>query len=136
MFAARLRPWALLLFACCAGLVGCGRADDRRAVSSVAESFMSAVQRDAGADACALLTRGAADAVEHDERKPCSAGVRELEIAPSAVARAEVFGTAAKVDLADGTSAFLELTARGWRLSAAGCRPEPAEHPYTCEVEA
>ena len=60
VFAARLRPWAVLLFACCAGLVGCGRADDRRAVSSVAESFMSAVQRDAGADACALLTGGAA----------------------------------------------------------------------------
>jgi hypothetical protein len=59
-----------------------------------------------------------------------------LDVALSTVTRSEVFGTAAKVDLADGGSAFLELTPDGWRISAAGCVPEPGEQPYTCEVEA
>ena len=44
-------------------------------------------------------------------------GGARLDLEPSRVTRAEVFATAAKVDLADGDSAFLELTSSGWRLS-------------------
>ena len=42
----------------------------------------------------------------------------------------------AKVDLADGRSAFLELTSEGWRLSAVGCDPGAGDEPYTCELDA
>ena len=72
------------------------------------------------------------------ESKPCPEAVRELddEIQPSAVTRAQVFVTTAKVDLADGQSAFLELTARGWRVAAAGCRPTGPDEPYQCVLEA
>ena len=42
----------------------------------------------------------------------------------------ELYLTNAKADLDNGESAFLSLTADGWRISAAGCKPgdgPPAE---------
>jgi hypothetical protein len=75
-------------------------------------------------------------ALEHDEGEACAKAAPGLDVSPSAVSRVQVFGTGAKVDLADGHSAFLELTRRGWRLSAAGCTPEPRDRPYTCELQA
>ena len=44
----------------------------------------------------------------------------------------------AKVDLTNGSSAFLEDTKDGWRISALGCRPtggNPEEQPQGCAVE-
>ncbi len=110
-------------------LGGCGRADDERAVSAVTERFLVAVDGDDGERACAQLSPGAVAALEHDESEPCAEAARGLELEPSRVTRAEVFSTAAKVDLADGDSAFLELTSSGWRLSAAGCTPRAGRPP-------
>ena len=116
-------------------LAGCGRADDRSAVSAVAERFLGAVESDDGELACAQLSPGAAEALEHDESEPCPEAARGLDLNRSDVVEAQVSSTEAKVDLADGNSAFLELTADGWRVSAAGCRPQPDSQPYICEVE-
>jgi hypothetical protein len=123
---------------CVAALIstGCGRSDDERTTSAVTERFLRAVDEHDGPRACAQLSDGAVQALEHDEGKSCDQAAPELDVSPSRVTRAQVFGTGAKVDLADGHSAFLELTRRGWRLSAAGCRPEPDDRPFTCEVEA
>ena len=115
---------------------GCGRADDERVTGVVTERFLQAVEQHDGARACAQLSQGAIEALEHDEGKSCAEAAPELDVSLSRVTRAEVFGTGAKIDLADGHSAFLELTPRGWRLSAAGCRPEADDHPFTCEVQA
>jgi hypothetical protein len=100
--------------------------------------FLGAVSDGNGQRACAQLSDGAQQALEQDESKPCPEAVRELddEIQPSAVTRAQVFVTTAKVDLADGQSAFLELTTRGWRVAAAGCRPTGPDEPYQCVLEA
>jgi hypothetical protein len=130
------RSIALALCAVALALVGCGRGDDERATSVVTERFLRAVEQHDGARACTQLSEGAAEALEHDEGKSCAKAAPQLDVSPSRVTRAEVYGTGAKVDLADGDSAFLELTPRGWRLSAAGCRPEPDDRPFTCEVEA
>jgi hypothetical protein len=115
---------------------GCGRADDERVTSVVTERFLHAVAAHDGARACEQLSEGAIESLEHEEGKSCAEAAPGLDVSPSRVTRAEVFGTGAKVDLADGHSAFLELTPSGWRLSAAGCRPEPDDHPFTCEVQA
>ncbi len=117
-------------------LSGCGRADDRRAVRAVTEQFLRAVDAQDGARACAQLTDAAVEALEHDERTSCAEAASELDVSASATTRAQVYGISAKVDLADGHSAFLELTRRGWRVTAAGCRPQPADQPYMCEVDA
>jgi len=124
--------WALL--GLCVVLAGCGRADDERAVSAVTDRFVRAVEARDGALACAQLSAATADALEQDES--CEEAAPRLEIVASDVRRAQVFGTAAKVDLADGESTFLELTADGWRIAAAGCRPTAGDQPYECEVEA
>jgi hypothetical protein len=115
---------------------GCGRSDDERVTSAVTARFLRAIETHNGALACAQLSQGAIDSLEHEEGKSCAKAAPDLDISASRVTRAEVFGTGAKVDLADGQSAFLELTRHGWRLSAAGCRPQPDDHPFICEVEA
>jgi hypothetical protein len=126
----------VVLCAVAAAATGCGRADDERAAASVTSRFLQAVRADEGSRACAQLSPQAAEALEDDEGKACAEAVVDLDVEPSAVRRAQVFGVGAKVDLADGRSAFLELTPRGWRLSAAGCEPGTDDEPYTCEVEA
>jgi hypothetical protein len=125
-----------LVLVLCAALAGCGRDDDQRAAGLVTERFLRAVEADEGQAACDQLSDDTAEALASDEGRPCAEAAPELEVEPSAVARAQVFGITAKVDLADGDSAFLELTPEGWRISAAGCRPEAGARPYECEVEA
>ena len=127
--------WALLL-GLCVVLAGCGRADDERAVSAVTERFVRAVEADYGDLACAQLSSATADALEQDEGEPCELAARGLEISAGDVRRAQVYAITAKVDLADGDSAFLELTRDGWRVAAAGCKPVAGDQPYECEVEA
>ena len=104
-------------------LTACGRADDERAVSAVTERFLESVAADDGDRACTLLSPGAVEALESDQERSCAEAARGLELEASPVARAEVFATEAKVYLANGESAFLELTSSGWRPPAAGCTP-------------
>jgi hypothetical protein len=126
------------LVPCAVGLIvaGCGRADDARSVTNVTERFLAAVEQNDGARACARLSPGAIEAFEHDEGSSCAEAARGLTLEASRVSRAQVFATEAKVELADGESAFLELTSNGWRISAAGCTPQPDDQPYECEIEA
>jgi hypothetical protein len=106
-------------------------------VSLVTERFVRAVADHDGVRACAQLSEGARAALEHDESEPCRTAAPDIDdVAPSRIVGAQVFVTSAKVDLADGHSAFLELTPTGWRIAAAGCRPEGGDAPYTCAVEA
>jgi hypothetical protein len=127
--------WPLVLVVC-AVLAGCGRGDADRAVSAVTLRFLDAVEADDGDVACAQLSSHTADALAQDEGEPCAEAARALEIAAGDVRRTQVFGVSAKVDLAGGHSAFLQLTPDGWRIAAAGCRPVGGEAPYECEVEA
>jgi hypothetical protein len=105
-------------------------------VTSVTSRFLEAVRDDDGERACAQLSGAAVEALENDEQALCAESVLKLDLKPSAVRHSDVFGVGAKVDLADGRSAFLELTSEGWRLSAVGCDPGLGEQPYTCELDA
>jgi hypothetical protein len=128
---------AFALVALCAAVAGgCGRGDDQRAAANVTERFLQAVEADDGERACAQLSADTVEALAQDEDESCAQAARGLDLSASPVARTRVFGIAAKVDLADGDSAFLELTSRGWRVSAAGCTPGPDDQPYECEIEA
>ena len=105
-------------------------------MTAVTERFLEAVAQDDGARACMRLSAGAIEALEHDEGSACAEAARGLELEASRVTRAQVFATEAKVDLADGASAFLELTSSGWRIAAAGCTPQAGDRPFECELEA
>ena len=78
-----------------------------------------------------------ADALEHDEScEQCGTAARDRRQRHGSSAR-RCSAITAKVDLADGESAFLELTSDGWRIAAAGCIGRSrADQPYECEVEA
>ena len=123
------------VYGCGLGLRRLRTADDRKTVGAVTERFLGAVSDGNGQRACAQLSDGAQQALEQDESKPCPEAVRELddEIQPSAVTRAQVFVTTAKVDLADGRarSRGSRLAGGGW-LRRAAVRQGPMSPTSAC----
>lgn len=120
-------------------LAGCGTSDDREQARAVVERFAAAVADGRGGDACAQLSRAAAEQLAGQAGSPCERAVTDLDVASGPVVAAEVFITNAKVDQRGGQSAFLTREREGWRLSAVGCRVEagkPRDGPLSCEVEA
>jgi hypothetical protein len=119
-------------------LSGCGQTAERDAVRTATERFYAAVGSHDGARACAQLSEETIKQLELSEKAKCADAVGSLGLSPTRVTHVEVFVTNAKVDLANGASAFLDETAAGWKLSALGCRPtngNPQEQPMGCAVE-
>ena len=130
-----LAPKALLTIGVAAFLAGCGAADPDGA-SETAERFYAAAKAQDGAQACDQLGEATHVQLEKDEGKPCPEAVLDLRLTGGRAAGVSSYLTEAKVDLHGGDSVFLERTADGWRVSAAGCHPVPdQEAPYDCEVE-
>jgi hypothetical protein len=117
---------------------GCGRAGDRSQARAVTERFYGAVQRGDGATACEQLSADTRSNLESQEGKPCRRAITSLGLGRARVTRVQVFLTNAKVDLADGHSAFLGHGPDGWQLSAVGCSAQgkPADRPFDCALEA
>jgi hypothetical protein len=133
------RSIALGLISLALVATGCGRSDDRAEATQVAERFFAAVEAGDGRAACDQLSLDTRDKLESDEQKPCREAIGQLDIEAGALATVELYLNNAKADLANGESAFLSLTAEGWRLSAVGCKPgegDPADAPMDCELEA
>ena len=123
----------------CLGATGCGRSGDRAQATEVADRFFKAIGSGDGATACAQLSPDTRKALEDDEQKPCREAIGGLHIDPGAPTEIELYLNNAKADLDNGDSAFLSLTAEGWRLSAVGCKPgdgPPADAPMDCDLEA
>ena len=113
---------ALPLAVAVLALTGCGRSADRTSVRAVAEGFYAAVGDHAGARACGWLSADARQALEKDESAPCPRAVERLELSGRRARRVEVYSTEAAVALRGGDTVYLQDTARGWRIAAAGCR--------------
>jgi hypothetical protein len=121
------------------GCSGCGRGGARADVRSVSDRFLKALDAHDGGAACATLSRQARAQLENEEGKPCDEAIVDLGLQRSTVRRVQVYLRNAKADLADGDSLFLSDGVDGWRLDAAGCKPEgrkPADRPYDCALEA
>ena len=116
-------------------LTGCG-ATDTGGAADAAERLYAAYSRDDGVAACATLSDDAREQLVKDEQKPCPEAVLALKLAGSRTTGEEAYVTEAKVETDGGDSVFLEETADGWLVTAAGCQPTPGEEsPYDCEVE-
>ncbi|MEW2413156.1 hypothetical protein AB0953_05470 [Streptomyces sp. NPDC046866] len=130
-------PYALLALAATVLASGCGAPAARTAgAQDSARAFAGAV---AGGDfraACALLAPRTRQELEQDEQKPCALALAGQDL-PRAAARTvhatEVYGRQAMVRLGEDTL-FLSEFGGGWRVVAAGCRPE-ADEPYRCAVK-
>jgi hypothetical protein len=129
MAAAALVPLAL------AALTGCAAAGGRgEAADVVADRLLTAVQNEDGATACALLSPGTASEVEQSGGKACAEAILDEDLPePGAVTATAVYGQWAQVRIGEDT-VFLAVFPGGWRVVAAGCRPN-GERPYDCDVQ-
>lgn len=111
---------------------GQGTEEPRR----VAERFYEAVERGDGTRACAQLSPDAVSELESQEESPCRRAVLELKLSGTRARRAEAYIATARVEMDRGDRVFLDETSAGWRVAAAGCRPQPGEEaPHDCELE-
>ncbi|WP_235967887.1 hypothetical protein [Streptomyces mesophilus] len=124
--------WAFLL---AVSTVACGTADERRDAADAATTRFEAAVRDGDAVAmCRALAPGTRTEVELSGEATCAESVlgEELPYA-GAVRTVDVFGRQARVVLQHDT-VFLSQFPEGWKVVAAGCRPQHAQ-PYRCTVK-
>ena len=129
-------PRASALACALAAFAGCAAGSDDESAGAVARELYAAVAAKDGARACSQLSESTIQELESQEMKACEEAVTELQLSGSDVARATVYLTSARVELRGGDHVFLDKTAEGWKVSAAGCKPQPGEEqPDDCEVE-
>jgi hypothetical protein len=126
----------LVAAAVAAVLGGCGASDRAPDAAAVAERFHEAVGQGDGEAACAELAEETASKLERQEDKPCEEAILDLDLPQAGeAASTTVYVTTASVSLAEGGTAFLDESDRGWEVSAAGCVPTAPDLPYDCELE-
>ena len=116
-----------------AGLVaGCSGQDGPP--RATAERFAHALDHGEWATACALLAKPTRDDLVQSGGKSCpSALAGEAPAAAGPIGAVRVYGSMAEVRTAQDTW-FLAEYARGWRVLAADCSPDPG-HPYDCRLK-
>jgi hypothetical protein len=112
-------------------LSGCGSlsADE---VRSAAATFAAAA--DDPAARCRLLTASVVAALVEDEGTSCEDAIEDVPVGSGDVTSVQVWGEEAQARLTDDTL-FLTRTTDGWRVTAAACRSQGADLPYSCALE-
>ena len=128
--------YLLVIVAGIAGAIAIGlvREADDDAAGVTVERFAAAIEAKDGAGACALLTEDAVTALQSQEKKSCEDAILSLDLSGGRAVFVDVADTSAVVDLSEGDRAYLDKTPSGWRIGAAGCKPQP-NRPYDCELE-
>jgi photosystem II stability/assembly factor-like uncharacterized protein len=116
-------------------LAGCGTGADEHAARRSVSRFEAAIAAKDGTAACHELSSKTTSSVESSEKKPCEQAILSVGLKPSrAVEDASVWVTGAQVKLG-GDTLFLDDTAKGWKISAAGCKLSSPDEPYDCDLE-
>jgi hypothetical protein len=116
-------------------MAGCGTSASEKQVRGSVDRFEKALQSQDGAAACKELSSETRSTLESDEKKPCDEAIGETDLKPvSGVKDVSVWITGGLVKL-NGDTLFMDETAEGWKISAAGCKSQGSEKPYDCEVE-
>ena len=114
---------------------GCGTKDaESQNAAVVAVEFARAAHADPTL-ACDLLTPETAG--ELSTRSTCAEALAEAQLPVGPTGgdpHTEVFGSHAMIELSTDTL-FLARFSDGWRVTAAGCRPQGAGRPYDCAVK-
>jgi hypothetical protein len=131
-----MRAGAVAIALLALALSGCGTEGSERGARGSVQRFFAALGRHDGEGACKELSEEAASAVEGDEKKPCGEAILSLGLATAPINKVSVYVDSAQAKLAGGGAVFLDETSAGWKISAAGCKPQPDGMPYDCELEA
>jgi hypothetical protein len=115
-----------------AGLCACSGSPHRDVVASAASSFVSALEHKDGAAACRLLTSDTRQSAAGATDTPCAKAVLSVDEQGTAVSSTQVWGDAAQVRIGSDVVFLRQISGR-WRVSAAGCTPQPAG-PYDCDL--
>lgn len=111
-------------------LAGCAPAQDEE-VRAVAARFYSAYAGDDPAVACDQLAPRTKSELEQSAGQPCAEALPQEDVpAVDHPVRVRVFGTQAEVTWS-GETTFLARFQGGWKVTAAGCTPQPHQ-PYDC----
>jgi hypothetical protein len=128
----------LTAVAAIAGVValgGCGTAAGEREARASVDRFEAALQAKDGAAACKELSTKVRSTLESDEKMPCDQAIGQTDLKPvRPVTDVSVWVTGAQVKL-NGDTIFMDETASGWKISAAGCKLSSPDEPYDCELE-
>jgi hypothetical protein len=128
----RLLPVGLI--AVVVALGGCGTASSEQDARGSVQRFFAALSRHDGRAACRELAPETASAVAKEEEKPCGRGVLSLGLGAAPISKVSVFVDSAQAKLRGGGAVFLDETPDGWKISSAGCKPQPGK-PYDCDLE-
>ena len=118
-----------------ASVAGCGSlAADSGSAVDAAKSFEQALSNGDGLKACSRLTTKAVSALAESEGKPCPRAILTIGLPQSAhQTSADAYGVNAVVRT--GTDVlFLTNSTGQWLVTAAGCRRQPDDQPYSCLV--
>jgi hypothetical protein len=115
-------------------LSGCGTASSEHDARGSVQRFFAALSRHDGEAACHELSEETASAVAEDEKKPCGDAVLSLGLPTAPITKVSVYIDSAQAKLQGGGAVFLDETPTGWKVSAAGCKPQPGK-PYDCDLE-
>lgn len=123
----------ILGFACLLTLGACGSGPGSDVAARTAATFEQQVAA-APAEACALLAEKTKSDLEKAEKKPCAQALPEVDLpAASPLKQVEVFEQQARVVL-DKDVVFMARFGDGWKVTAAGCKAQPNDEPYDCEL--
>ncbi|MDQ2749933.1 MAG: hypothetical protein M3Y44_10510 [Actinomycetota bacterium] len=114
-------------------LAGCSPAGQGKAAVGVATRFVTAVSRHDGSAACDLLSARARSSASGATDTPCPQAVLNVKENGTQVRGVQIWSDRAQVRIG-GDVLFLERFNAGWRVNAAGCKPDPPK-PYECDVE-
>jgi hypothetical protein len=130
-----MRAWIAALAVLALVLPGCGTASSEHDARGSVQRFFAALSRHDGNAACHELSEEAASSVASDEKKPCGEAVLSLGIGTAPIKDVAVYMDSAQVKLQGGGAVFLDETPKGWKVSAAGCKPQSGK-PYDCDLQA
>ena len=101
---------------------------------ATATAFYAALARGDGAAACQALAPQTRAEVEKSAKSSCDTAISAAGLpAAGTIRSADTFGQGARVVLANDV-VFLSRFGSDWKITAAGCKPQPGK-PYDCDLE-
>jgi hypothetical protein len=114
-------------------MAGCSA--EGTAATGAAVAFHRAVAGSDTATACSLLQPHTRDETARSgDSGTCEEQLKKAKLSdPGRVLRTEQYGQNAFVQF-ENDAVFLAVSEGGWKVTAAGCKPNSEDAPYTCEV--